>query len=98
MFAAGAVLGPLCDGLHSSQNVLHYHQPVVLTIGSWSLETCWWVPGLFGVAGLILGIGPILDERLAALPHARTGHSTKTMEQPSSSGPAGMMQASTALV
>jgi hypothetical protein len=29
----------------------------------WSFETCWWVPLLFGVAGLILGLGvPLLDE------------------------------------
>uniref|UniRef100_A0A383W9M4 Uncharacterized protein n=1 Tax=Tetradesmus obliquus TaxID=3088 RepID=A0A383W9M4_TETOB len=34
---------------------------------SWSFETCWWVPLLFGLAGLILGLAvPLLDEAAAA--------------------------------
>jgi hypothetical protein len=42
MAAAGAALGPLLDGLHSSNDVLHYHHPTVLRLGSvWQLETCW---------------------------------------------------------
>eukprot|EP00879_Flechtneria_rotunda_P019077 GHRR01020029.1.p1 GENE.GHRR01020029.1~~GHRR01020029.1.p1 ORF type:complete len:315 (+),score=64.10 GHRR01020029.1:533-1477(+) len=71
MFASGAVLGPFCDGLHSQNDVLHYKNPSIqlnLVSGNfhWSFETCWWVPLLFGVAGLILGVSvPVLD-RIAA--------------------------------
>jgi hypothetical protein len=67
MFAAGAVLGPFCDGLHSQNNVLHYAAPSIeLSITyedlHWSFESCWWVPMLFGLAGCILGVGvPVLD-------------------------------------
>jgi hypothetical protein len=46
LFAAGAALGPFCDGLHSQHNVLHYVNPSVslqLHELSWSFETCWWV-------------------------------------------------------
>lgn len=47
MFAAGAVLGPFCDALHSQHDVLHYvHPSVSLQLDSpvhWSFETCWWV-------------------------------------------------------
>jgi hypothetical protein len=73
LFCASAVLGPLCDGLHSTAGVLHYERPSVLASlqlpggFSWGLETCWWVPLLFGVAGVILGVGtPVLDELSAA--------------------------------
>ncbi|KAK9809857.1 hypothetical protein WJX72_000432 [[Myrmecia] bisecta] len=71
MFAAGAALGPLCDGQHSSHDVLHYERPVMLQIEpvNLHLETCWWVPLLFGCAGVILGIGhPLLDDLLAPTP------------------------------
>mmetsp|Transcript_27617 Transcript_27617/g.52576 ORF Transcript_27617/g.52576 Transcript_27617/m.52576 type:complete len:519 (+) Transcript_27617:193-1749(+) len=63
-FSAGAVLGPLCDGRHSSHNVLHYHSPAHVSVPPLlELETCWWVPLLFGVAGVILGVGfPVLDD------------------------------------
>lgn len=66
MCAAGAVLGPLLDGQHSSHDVLHYNNPFVLDMVpagiTWSLETCWWVPCLFGLAGIIIGLGyPLLD-------------------------------------
>ena len=77
MFGASAALGPLCDGLHSAADVLHYERPtLLLRLGEsadgggaplWALETCWWVPLLFGVAGVIIGVGvPVLDEVLAA--------------------------------
>jgi hypothetical protein len=72
MFAASAVLGPLCDGLHSAADVLHYKDPtwlLRLQAGplSWGLETCWWTPLLFGVAGVIIGVGvPALDELAVA--------------------------------
>jgi hypothetical protein len=72
LFCASAVLGPLCDGLHSKADVLHYHDPSILVsvqIGGlqWGLESCWWVPLLFGGAGVIIGVGvPLLDELEAA--------------------------------
>ena len=60
--ASSAVLGPLCDGCHSRHDVLHYANP---TVQLPLLETCWWVPVLFSLAGITLGTShPILD-RLA---------------------------------
>jgi hypothetical protein len=44
LFAAGATLGPFCDGLHSQHNVLHYVSPTLslqLESLGWSFETCW---------------------------------------------------------
>ena len=62
MAAASALLGPACDGQHSSHDVLHYAHPSILSAGPLHLETCWWVPILFGLAGVILGVGhPALD-------------------------------------
>lgn len=70
MGLASAILGPLCDGQHSAHGVLHYADPVHLTLlGALTLETCWWVPLLFGAAGVILGVAhPLLD---AWLPESR---------------------------
>ncbi len=44
MAASGAVLGPLCDGQHSSHGVLHYVQPAFLNVPilHGQLETCWY--------------------------------------------------------
>ena len=71
MFLASAVLGPLCDGCHSRHDVLHYvPQPGKLVLPPLShaqdaaplFETCWWVPLMFGLAGIILGTShPYLD-------------------------------------
>ncbi|GAQ78429.1 hypothetical protein KFL_000130110 [Klebsormidium nitens] len=63
LWGSGAILGPLLDGRHSTHNVLHYENPTVIRLGSFfQLETCWWVPLLFGGAAVILGIGhPLLD-------------------------------------
>lgn len=46
MAAAGAVLGPLLDGQHSSHDVLRYAHPtwqLTADLGPlhWQLETCW---------------------------------------------------------
>eukprot|EP00873_Tetraselmis_striata_P028144 jgi/Tetstr1/448408/TSEL_035678.t1 len=62
-FGGAAVLGPLCDGQHSSHDVLHYSHPALLQMGPlFRLESCWWVPVLFGVAGVILSVShPTLD-------------------------------------
>ena len=72
MWLAAAALGPICDGRHSSHDVLHYAKdsiagaPWLFTApgGEVLLETCWWVPLAFGGAGVILGIAhPLLDRR-----------------------------------
>lgn len=48
-FASGATLGPWCDSQHSSHDVLHYARPDVQLHWGWiQLETCYWVPVLFG--------------------------------------------------
>ena len=73
MASASAVLGPLCDGLHSQWSVLKYTAPLPpLSILSWQLETTWWTPLLFAVAGVILGVShPVLD---AAFPAEEPRH------------------------
>jgi len=56
--------GPLCDGCHSRHDVLHYASPTFIGMQGtiFGLETCWWVPILFGGAGVILGAShPLLD-------------------------------------
>lgn len=72
MWGAAAVLGPLCDGCHSRHDVLHYADPSRLSVGSlYSLETCWWVPLLFGGAGVLLGSShPWFDRRAERLGEA----------------------------
>ncbi len=45
MGSASAVLGPLCDGQHSSHDVLHYADPARLALGPLQLETCWCANG-----------------------------------------------------
>lgn len=44
MSAAGAVLGPLCDGQHSQHVVLVYNNSVLISVDSlgWQLQTCWY--------------------------------------------------------
>lgn len=59
LFSASAILGPLCDGLHSAADVLHYKNPSVqlhLDFGgaSWGLET-WWVWGVERTPGAHAG-------------------------------------------
>ena len=70
--SASAVLGPCCDSLHSRAGVLTYAHPDV-NFPPW-LITCWWVPVLFGGAGIIIGLGvPALDVLLGgARPPARS--------------------------
>jgi len=86
MWIAAALLGPVCDGRHSSHDVLHYATesiagtPLYLS-APWSdavlLETCWWVPFAFGGAGVILGAAhPLLDRRWGGGPRAPPGWPT----------------------
>lgn len=59
MSAAGAALGPFLDSYHSAFGVLQYRHPI--TVQLWGsqeypgLTTAWWVPELFGLAGLLIG-------------------------------------------
>eukprot|EP00897_Mesotaenium_endlicherianum_P003980 jgi/Mesen1/360/ME000001S02672 len=76
MFGAGAVLGPLLDGRHSHYDVLHYEHPLVVRLGAFQLETCWWVPLLFGVAAVILGVSHPLLDRWQLLRQAESAPST----------------------
>ena len=63
MAFSGAALGPFLDSYHSLFGVLSYDQP--LSFDLWgqllssqaqpALITSWWVPELFGVAGVLIG-------------------------------------------
>jgi hypothetical protein len=60
MFTASAILGPLLDNQHSQFNVLEYTHPLQFSLfpgGLVDVETTWWTPLLFGVAGVIIGVG-----------------------------------------
>jgi hypothetical protein len=63
MGLASAVLGPICDNFHSQHDVLRYHNPLHIYVPPiLALETTWWTPILFAIAGIILGLGcPFLD-------------------------------------
>ena len=70
MWVCGALLGPVCDGRHSSHDVLHYAADSIAGApwvfhglgGQVLLETCWWVPFAFGGAAVVLGAAhPMLD-------------------------------------
>eukprot|EP00747_Dinoflagellata_sp_TGD_P063590 gnl/TRDRNA2_/TRDRNA2_153528_c2_seq1.p1 gnl/TRDRNA2_/TRDRNA2_153528_c2~~gnl/TRDRNA2_/TRDRNA2_153528_c2_seq1.p1 ORF type:complete len:246 (+),score=38.17 gnl/TRDRNA2_/TRDRNA2_153528_c2_seq1:107-739(+) len=83
MWIAAAFLGPVCDGRHSSHDVLHYAAdsiagaPWLLRApgsGQILLETCWWVPVAFGGAGVILGAAhPLLDRAWSGGPREPPG-------------------------
>eukprot|EP00316_Scyphosphaera_apsteinii_P001595 CAMPEP_0119312858 /NCGR_PEP_ID=MMETSP1333-20130426/27052_1 /TAXON_ID=418940 /ORGANISM="Scyphosphaera apsteinii, Strain RCC1455" /LENGTH=310 /DNA_ID=CAMNT_0007317535 /DNA_START=37 /DNA_END=970 /DNA_ORIENTATION=+ len=81
MFVASSFLGPLCDGRHSAHDVLHYSAtgiagaPLILKSpnGHILLETCWWVPPAFGLAGIILGTAHPLLDRLNGVPRPTPG-------------------------
>ena len=82
MWISAALLGPVCDGRHSSHDVLHYASDSIAGApwifqapdGATLLETCWWVPVAFGGAGLILGVAhPLLDRRWGDEPRPPPG-------------------------
>ena len=51
LFIIGAVLGSLCDGLHTHSETLVYANP-------WLLKMAWWTPLLFGGAVVAIGLAP----------------------------------------
>lgn len=61
MAASGAALGPFLDNYHSKFQVLRYAHPLLDT--PW-LTTDWWVPPLFGLAGVIIGSLYVLGDAL----------------------------------
>ncbi|MEK6606893.1 MAG: hypothetical protein AABZ30_04455 [Myxococcota bacterium] len=68
LFVVGAILGTACDQIHVQFGVLWYPRPFML-------GQAWWVPPLFGGAGIALSYGPALILRAlpAAPPPARPG-------------------------
>lgn len=65
LFATGATLGPIIDGLHN-QVLLEYDTAAVFVqwTDEWSLATSWTVPPLLGIAYVVLGgILPRLVDR-----------------------------------
>lgn len=63
MGLCGAALGPFLDGYHSAFGVLAYTKPVSINIANiYLLQTDYWVPPMFALAAIILGISyPALD-------------------------------------
>jgi hypothetical protein len=67
MAGASAILGPLLDNQHSLHGVLAYTHPIEIALPGLLVETTWWTPLLFAVAGAIIGVGtPLLDELLSS--------------------------------
>jgi hypothetical protein len=76
MGSASAILGPLCDVLHSAHGVLTNSHPVALAFPPGApplLETTWWTPLLFAGAGVALGAGLPLMDALPGAPAPRLG-------------------------
>lgn len=61
LLALGATLGPLLDAIHTHTGTTRYAAP-------WVLEMAWWVPLLFGSAGVAVGLPRAALERLRATP------------------------------
>lgn len=67
MAGASAILGPLLDNQHSLHGVLAYTHPIRIDLPVLLVETTWWTPLLFALAGVIIGAGtPALDELLSS--------------------------------
>jgi hypothetical protein len=92
MAVCGAALGPFLDSYHSSFGVLRYDAPFTLTLWGTSdhpaLITTSWVPGLFGLAGIIIGwLYVALDAVLLDRGGGESSGSTRLVDRPSISPP-----------
>ncbi len=61
-FISGALLGQAIDFAYPMFGALHYHDPTI-QIPSLGIEFCWWIPILYGTAGVILMLGYVLFDR-----------------------------------
>jgi len=61
-FLCGALMGQLVDFSYTIFGALHYHWPT-FQIPSLGIEFCWWIPVLYGTAGVILWMGYVLLDR-----------------------------------
>lgn len=60
-FISGCVVGQIIDVSYPMNGALHYHNPT-WEIKSLGIEICWWIPILYGIAGVILVVShPMLD-------------------------------------
>lgn len=66
LFVVGGIVGAICDGFHSHQNILEYSH-------AWAFKMAWWVPLLFAVATLTVAYGHLLIDRAFHLPRRRPG-------------------------
>lgn len=62
----GGIVGAVCDGFHSHQNILEYSS-------AWAFKMAWWVPLLFAGATLTVAYGHLLIDDLFHLPHTPPG-------------------------
>ena len=62
-FLSGGLLGQVIDIAYPMNGALHYHLPT-WQIASIGIEICWWIPLLYGTAGMILVIGFTMFDRL----------------------------------
>ncbi len=74
MALSGAALGPFLDGYHSAFGVLAYTKPISVVIGGLQFfQTDYWVPPMFALAAVILGLSyPFLDSVFAVPSASRT--------------------------
>ena len=72
MFICSFILGPFLDGYHSAFHVLSYNTPHPVYLGSIRLFfTDFWVPPLFGLAGIIISTLYILFDQILVTPQSK---------------------------
>jgi hypothetical protein len=74
MFASGAILGPLLDGIHSRVHLIEYHTGSVL-VPFLNLETSIYVPVLLGLFYASVGLLAALSFDAASIANYTWGHS-----------------------
>jgi hypothetical protein len=87
MALSGAILGPFLDSCHSAFGVLQYDAPLTATL--WgngahpALITAWWVPELFGLAGVLIGWLYIYLDGYYSMPNENPVHPWTVPSAPS---------------